>query len=68
MITAGGVIEEIFIPSLVSMIIPALIMQTQLKGELDMESNDCVLEGNASQREVMELNSFQRKMVFFLGV
>ena len=32
LITAAGVIVEIFIPSVVSMVIPALILQTMLKG------------------------------------
>ena len=32
LITAAGVIAEIFIPSVVSMVIPALILQTMLKG------------------------------------
>ncbi|HEY9551076.1 MAG TPA: sodium:proton antiporter NhaD, partial [Prevotella sp.] len=36
-ITAPGVIKEIFIPSLVSMILPLFIMQTSLKGELVYE-------------------------------
>jgi hypothetical protein len=35
LITAAGVIAEIFIPSVVSMVIPALILQTMLKGEND---------------------------------
>ena len=36
LITAAGVIAEIFIPSVVSMVIPALILQTMLKVELVM--------------------------------
>ena len=36
LITAAGVIAEIFIPSVVSMVLPALILQTMLKGELVM--------------------------------
>src|SRR5574344_1270279 len=33
-ITALGVIKELFVPAVISLIIPALILQTQLKGEL----------------------------------
>jgi len=33
-ITSLGIISEVFVPSVVSLIIPALILQTQLKGEL----------------------------------
>ena len=36
LITAAGVIAEIFIPSVVSMVLPALSLQTMLKGELVM--------------------------------
>ena len=61
-ITAAGVITEIFIPSLVSMVIPAYILSLSLKGELIpqqdtvvQEESDCLSEG-------------QRKAIFFLGV
>ena len=50
LITAAGVIAEIFIPSVVSMVIPALILQTMLKGELVMpEVSD---QQNASVRNL----------------
>ena len=38
-ITALGVISEIFIPSVISLLIPVLILQQQLKGELKQESS-----------------------------
>ena len=38
-ITTQGVITEIFLPSLVSMLIPALILQYQLSGKFDKEQN-----------------------------
>ena len=38
-ITALGVISEIFIPSVISLLIPMLILQQQLKGELKQESS-----------------------------
>src|SRR5574344_60593 len=63
LITAAGVIAEIFIPSVVSMVIPALILQTMLKGELMMpEVSD---QQNAS---VSDFTEGQRKAVFWLGV
>lgn len=63
LITAAGVIAEIFIPSVVSMVIPALILQTMLKGELVMpEVSD---QQNAS---VSDFTEGQRKAVFWLGV
>ncbi|MDD5862327.1 MAG: sodium:proton antiporter NhaD [Prevotella sp.] len=67
LITAAGVLSEIFIPSVVSLVVPALILQTQLKGEL-AGSNETILLDGAAEKEVMEFNSAQRKAVFFIGV
>ena len=63
LITAAGVIAEIFIPSVVSMVIPALILQTMLKGELMMPKVSD--QQNAS---VSDFTEGQRKAVFWLGV
>lgn len=63
LITAAGVIAEIFIPSLVSMVIPAFILQTMLKGELLMP--EVSAQQNAS---VSDFTEGQRKAVFWLGV
>ena len=60
-VTSTGVITEIFIPSLVSMVIPAFILQYTLKGKLEMPDND-------ADAEEQELNSQERKIVFFMGV
>ncbi len=61
-ITAAGVITEIFIPSLVSMMIPAYILSLHLKGELTFTANQ------AKSVAASELTTGQRKAVFFLGV
>lgn len=62
LITAAGVIMEIFIPSLVSMVIPAYILSHQLKGELTgTDENTAIAESN-------DLTARQRKTIFFLGV
>ena len=63
LITAAGVIAEIFIPSVVSMVLPALILQTMLKGELVMP--EASAQQNAS---VSDFTEGQRKAVFWLGV
>ena len=64
MITAVGVISEIFIPSLVSMVIPAFILQYMLKG--DMESDvEKIVESEVSDEE---FGSKQRKVIFIVGV
>ena len=61
MITTQGVITEIFIPSLVSMVIPALIMQYMLKGEFDRSQN--IEEGHVSV-----YTKHQRRTIFCFGV
>lgn len=65
MITAGGVISEIFIPSLVSMLIPAFLLQMLLKGNIQYDDMTSDMLGD---REVLEFNGFQRKIVFAIGV
>ena len=61
-ITAAGVITEIFIPSLVSMLIPAYILSLSLKGTLQPVHDTATLE------EADSLSPTQRKAIFFLGV
>ena len=61
-ITAAGVIMEIFIPSLVSMVIPAYILSLSLKGNLEIQQDTVVVE------ETDGLSAGQRKAIFFLGV
>ena len=63
LITAAGVIKEIFIPSLVSAIIPAYILSLSLKGELV-----AVTPKSGTLAEANELTKAQRKAVFFIGV
>lgn len=63
MITAGGVISEILVPSVVALVIPGLIMQTMLKGELVTPE-----EVAAPEEEINDFSEKQRKVVFFVGV
>lgn len=63
LITAVGVISEILVPSLVSMVIPAFILQYHLKGELQMPE---VKE--SAETEAGALTERQRKAVFWIGV
>lgn len=60
-ITTQGVITEIFIPSLVSMIIPAFILQYQLEGKFDKEQN-------LPKADVSQFTKRQRDIIFWLGV
>lgn len=63
LITALGVICEILIPSIISMVIPALIMQFMLKGDLAMPASNETAEASVS-----DFSSAERKTVFVLGV
>jgi Na+/H+ antiporter NhaD/arsenite permease-like protein len=61
-ITAAGVIMEIFVPSLVSMVVPAYIISLSLKGTMDIS------EIRKENTDVEDLTDGQRKAVFYLGV
>ena len=60
-ITTQGVITEIFIPSLVSMLVPAFILQYQLSGKFDKENN-------LPKADVSQFTKAQRDIIFWLGV
>lgn len=60
-ITTQGVLTEIFIPSLVSMVIPAAILSFQLKGKFDKEQN-------LKSAEITAFTKRQRDVIFWLGV
>ena len=60
-ITTQGVLTEIFIPSLVSMVIPAFIMQYSLSGKFDKKQN-------LPAADVSQFTKVQRDIIFWLGV
>jgi len=60
-ITTQGVITEIFIPSLVSMLIPAFILQFSLKGKFDKSQN-------LPKSDVSQFTKTQRNIIFWMGV
>ena len=62
LVTAAGVIQEIFLPSLISMLIPAYLLSLHLKGELAYDETKGVCGCDT------DLTASQRKIVFFLGV
>lgn len=66
LVTAAGVIKEVIFPSIVSAVIPALILQSQLKGELEAPNN--VMYESDAQTQVLEFSGTQRKVIFLLGV
>ncbi len=61
LVTAAGVIEELFIPSVVSVLVPAIILQFTLKGKLDIHPDT----GNTDEND---FTGMQRKIIFVLGV
>ena len=61
-ITAAGVIMEIFIPSLISMVLPAWVLSLHLKGDLTFTKDQ------AQSFSANDLTTAQRKVIFFLGV
>lgn len=62
LLTAGGVIAELLVPSLVSMIIPAWLLSLSLKGEIAVDSKMEAAAGGVGFTEK------QRKVIFLLGV
>ena len=62
LITSAGVIKEIFIPSVIAMVVPAIVLQFSLHGKL------AVAGGPAVNSESNAFTDRQRKVIFFLGV
>lgn len=62
-ITTLGVMEEIFLPSVVAMVVPAFIMQYSLKGDLEMAEVNM-----KSDYHVLDFSERQRKVIFIIGV
>ena len=62
-ITAVGVIKEVLLPSIISMAIPAFVLQYSLKGELAIPTSN-----EATATVSQEFSDGQRKAIFFLGV
>ena len=61
-ITAIGVITEIFLPSLVSMVLPAWMLSLKLKGKMEVTDKVAVVAMES------DFSANQRKVVFLLGV
>lgn len=61
-ITAQGVVGALFLPSLLSMVVPAFVLSLSLNGKLSSPSqvSQATLSG--------DLTATQRKVVFFMGV
>ena len=62
-VSASGVISELLLPSLVTVIVPALVMHWQMKGKL----RPMVKEPEATE-EKYDFSLTQRNVVFYVGV
>lgn len=62
LITAAGVIKELFIPSIISVVVPAYLLSFSLKGNLAPDSAGAAVAVNNG------LTDSQRKTVFWVGV
>ncbi|MCH5307312.1 MAG: sodium:proton antiporter NhaD [Prevotella sp.] len=61
-ITAAGIISEMLLPSIISMVIPTYVLSLSLKGELSFSTETTqMVQSNT-------LTAIQRKTIFFLGV
>lgn len=61
-ITALGVISELLVPSVISMVIPAYVLSLSLKGQLSFTTEQ------PRTVQASDLTAMQRKIIFFLGV
>ena len=62
LITAPGVLKEILVPSIISMVVPAYILSFSLKGEIATPVSNTTVEAAS------DFTALQRKVVFFVGV
>ena len=62
MLSTTGVILQVFLPSVVSLLVPCLIMHFRMKGELE------VVKDVAEAEEDKEFSQTERNIVFCLGV
>ena len=62
LITSAGVIKEIFIPSVIAIVVPAIVLQFSLHGKL------AAAGGPAVNSESNAFTDRERKVIFFLGV
>lgn len=64
LLSAAGVIKELFVPAIISIVIPTLIVSFTLKGSLETQASN----GETEVVNVTGLSDGQRKAIFWLGV
>lgn len=63
-VTAGGVMKEIFLASLVAMVVPALLLQYHLHGTL----GDTEQTAEETVNDAHQFTGAERRLIFFFGV
>ncbi|PRP66196.1 sodium:proton antiporter NhaD [Nonlabens agnitus] len=59
-VTASNIITQIFIPSLVCLLVPLLIMSFRFKGNIE--------SAHKTSHEVVPVTNYEKKVVFFVGI
>lgn len=67
-ISALGVMREIFLPSLVSMLVPAAILSVTMKGELAAPVADLAVDTDSAHAHAHQFGKAERNTIFWLGV
>lgn len=61
-VTSNGIIHKLFLPSLVSVMVPTLLLQYQLKGKLETP------DASTFTTDEQDFTARQRKLIFCIGV
>jgi Na+/H+ antiporter NhaD/arsenite permease-like protein len=62
-VSAGNIVVKVFLPSLVALLVPLGIVSFMLKGDIEHPE-----EEERLHERVVEVSSFERKLVLFLGI
>lgn len=63
-VTAMNIILTLFIPSVVCLLVPLLVVTTRIKGEVDRP----ILSKDSSEHHHQEVSNFEQKFVFWFGI
>jgi len=63
-VTATNIVTEIFVPSLVCMIVPLVILSFKVKGNLMQQTSD----GDTLEIKSVLANRFESRLIFFIGI
>ena len=63
-VTAANIVTEIFLPSLVCMIVPLIILSFKLKGDLRQETAD----KDTVETKSGTANNFEKRLIFYVGI